>query len=401
MDYILFLTATGVLLFGVCFWAIRARELIETVIRVPRIDPETASLPLENPPLISVIVPAHNEEAVITECLESVLNQDYPRFELIVVDDRSEDCTLPLTEKVLGGRDNCKIVRVRELPPGWTGKCHALDTAVRNAKGAWLAFLDADSRLHPAALRRCYEVASLRRVNMITLSPTFILKTFWEKALQPTFASMACILHPLGKVNDPSSPVATANGMFFLISRYAYDRIGGHREVRGLAVEDIGIGKRVKAGSLGLLFANGRRLLETRMYSNFREIMNGWTRILGASMNYDLSTAARSMAANVIVSLPVFLCSLYFYIPGAWELWPSTWFVLPSLFTVLCSGVSYFTWRQMGARGGYSLLIPIGNLGAIGVFAIIMKKVLCQDTLEWRGTSYETCRYRPTSLDPL
>ena len=105
------------------------------------------------------------------------------------------------------------------------------------------------------------------RVNMITLSPKFVLKSLWEKALQPTFISMSCILFPLPQINDPSSPVASANGMFFLISRYAYDKIGGHRDVKGLAVEDIGIGKRVKASGLGLLFAKGRHVMQTRMYT--------------------------------------------------------------------------------------------------------------------------------------
>ena len=401
MEYVLFLTATGILLFSVSFWVIRARELIDALLRVPRIDPEGASATLEDPPLISVIVPAHNEQAVISHCLASVLSQDYPRLELIFVDDRSQDLTVHVAEEVLRDRDNCKMVGVSNLPPGWTGKCHALDIGVRHAKGAWLAFLDADSRLHPAAVRRCYEEASLRGINMVTLSPKFVLKTFWEKALQPTLASMACILHPLGKVNDPASPVATANGMFFLISRHAYDRIGGHRAVKGLAVEDIGIGKRVKAESLGLLFANGRRLLQTRMYSNLRGIIAGWTRILGGSMNYDLGIATRSMLANVLVSLPAFLCCLYFYLPLARELWPGSWFVLPGLFAALSSVVSYFTWRLMGVSGLYSAMIPLGNLGAIAVYAMIVKKILYQDALEWRGTSYETCRYRPTTLEPV
>jgi chlorobactene glucosyltransferase len=399
-DNIAFLTATGVLLFSVYFWVIRARELIETLRRVPLIQPETVRFPLEDLPLISVIVPAHNEQAVISECLTSVLNQDYPRLEVILVDDRSEDLTLQVAREVLAGRENCRIVRIRDLPPGWTGKCHALDTAVRHAKGRWFAFLDADSKLHSAALRRCYEEAVLRRVNMITLSPKFILRTFWEKALQPSLASMACILRPLGKINDAASPVATANGMFFLISRHAYTAIGGHREVRGLAVEDIGIGIRVKAQSLGLLFANGRLLLETRMYSNFRDIIKGWTRILSGSMNYDWVMAFRSMAANLLVSLPAFLCSLYFYIPLARELWPETWFILPGLFAVLSLAVTGITWRQMGVSGAYTALIPLGNLSAIAVFATILKKILFRDALEWRGTSYKSCRYRPTGLEP-
>ena len=159
---------------------------------------------------------------------------------------------------------------------------------MQQASGEWLAFLDADSVLDRSALRECYREAFHQKVGMLTLTPKFVLKTFWEKALQPAFIAMSCILFPLGLTNDRSSKVASANGMFYLIKRYVYDRIGGHREVKGLAVEDIGIGKRVKAAGLGLLFANGRSIMRTRMYSDFNETVCGWIRILSASMNYEL-----------------------------------------------------------------------------------------------------------------
>jgi len=189
------------------------------------------------------------------------LEQDYPSYELILVDDRSEDLTASIAAELAKDIANFKVITVQKLSEGWTGKCHALDAGVRHASGEWLAFLDSDSSLDKSALRQCYQAAVKHKVNMVTLSPKFILKTFWEKALQPAFVVASSVLFPLPKVNDPASPVASANGMFFLISRYAYDKIGGHHEVKGLAVEDIGIGKRVKAAGLGLLFANGRYLL--------------------------------------------------------------------------------------------------------------------------------------------
>jgi cellulose synthase/poly-beta-1,6-N-acetylglucosamine synthase-like glycosyltransferase len=170
-----------------------------------------------------------------------------------------------MAESVCKGHSNARVISVNELPEGWTGKCRALDAGVKLASGEWLAFLDADSTLHRSALTHCYHTAVDRGVNMITLSPKFVLKTFWEKALQPTFAAMSCILFPLGKINDPSCDVASANGMFYIISRHAYEEIGGHHDVKDLAVEDIGIGKRVKASGLGLVFANGRGVLQTRM----------------------------------------------------------------------------------------------------------------------------------------
>ena len=94
-----------------------------------------------------MIVPAHNEQATIEKCLLSVLEQDYPSYELILVDDRSEDLTASIASDLARGRSNFKIITVRKLAQGWTGKCHALNAGVRHASGDWLAFLDADSSL--------------------------------------------------------------------------------------------------------------------------------------------------------------------------------------------------------------------------------------------------------------
>ncbi len=384
------------------FWTIRARDLVETARGgVPTLGPQRMVALPEDAPLISVIVPAHNEEAGIKECLQSVLEQDYPRLELILVDDRSTDNTLAVAEQLAASKGQFKIVKVTDLPSGWTGKCHALHEGVRHASGEWLAFLDADSTLHETAIRQSFYEALKAKVSMITLSPQFVMKTFWEKALQPTFASMSCILFPLARINDPSSPIASANGMFYLINREAYDQINGHRDVKNLAVEDIGIGMRVKASGLGLLFANGRNLLHTRMYTNFTEIINGWTRILSASMNYKMPTVLKYLGVHVLMSTPVSLLALYFFIPAAQQLWPAAWFVLPAIVVLGSSAVSALFCSQIGASRRLAILFILGNLMLIWVFAVIVKKILMKDALQWRGTTYHTSTYQPTGLNPV
>lgn len=345
-------------------------------------------------------MPAHNEQATIEKCLRSVLDQDYPFYEVILVDDRSKDLTVSIAAEVGRDKANFKIITVRKLSEGWTGKCHALDAGVRCASGEWLAFLDADSSLHRTALRQCYHAALKHNVNMVTLSPKFILKTFWEKALQPAFAVASSILFPLPEINDPTSPVASANGMFYLISRYAYDKIDGHRDVKGLAVEDIGIGKRVKAAGLGLLFANGRYLLRTHMYSGFRETIDGWTRILSASMNYRVATVVQNLGIHVLMSPFAAILSLYMFVPAAQRLFPTTWFVLPLILAMELLIVPPWFCSKLGIAKKYSVLMCVGNLFLIWTFAVMIKKILMKDALQWRGTTYEAHRYQPTALDP-
>ncbi|MEW6111908.1 MAG: glycosyltransferase [Thermodesulfobacteriota bacterium] len=401
MNDIALLVASAVLMWSVVFWALRIRDAVQNYCRVPVMDPaETVTLP-DSAPLISVIVPAHNEQGLIRECLESVLAQDYPCFELILVDDRSVDRTAAIARALSKGWDKFKIISLKERREGWTGKCNALDVGVRHAKGSWLAFLDADSRLHPSALRQCYRAAVASSASMVTLSPRFVLKGFWEKALQPVFAGMSCILYPLYKVNDPTSPVASANGMFYLIHRGAYDKIGGHQDVRDLAVEDIGIGKRVKAAGLGLLFANGRDVLQTRMYTGLSDILMGWTRILSASMNYEVGTVLKHLAAHFLISLPVVALALCVYVPLAWKAWPHTWFILPVVQLLEVAVVSHLYYLQVGVPRKYAGLLFIGNFMLVCVLALIVKKVLCRDALQWRGTTYRANRYMPRNLDPI
>ena len=377
----------------------RIREILRARSEVPviRARPCTA---VESPPLISVIVPAHNEEQGIVACLTSVLEQDYPNFELILVDDRSEDRTAESAKAILTGRDNCEVITITDLPSGWTGKCHALHAAVPRSGGEWLAFLDADSTLHPSALSRCHSEALIRNIGMVTLTPEPVLRTFWEKVLQPVFMGLSGIIYPLAEVNDPTSPVASANGMFYLIRRSVYHAVGGHASVRGLAVEDIGIGKRVKAQGLGLLFANGREVLRTRMYTNFMEIVRGWTRIHSASMNYQLGTAVGHLISHFLISLPVFMLALNLYMPMARELFPSIWPILPLMSAAEAVFATTMFYRILGIPVAYSVLASLGNIVLVGVLGVIIKKIILNEAVQWRGTTYPLSRYRPTSLEP-
>jgi chlorobactene glucosyltransferase len=394
-----FLAATAILFFYAGFWLLRLADLVRTLMALPEIPLGRSALPDGNLPLISVVVPAHNEEAVIAGCLESVLRQDYPYFELIIVDDRSQDRTSPIARSLGDGNDAVKVISVNDLPEGWTGKCHALSIGVRYARGEWLAFLDADSRIHPCTLRECYWEALRNKVSMVTLTPGLVLKGFWEKALQPVFFGMYGTVYPLGSVNDPKSKVASANGMFYLISRRAYDLIGGHHCVKGLAVEDIGIGKRVKAAGLGLLFVNGRKLLQTRMYTTLGEIVEGWARILAASMNYRLPTVVRHLITHSIISLPIMAAAYWCYAAGAPAFWP--WALLPLVGVMEVSLASFLFYPLLGVPRRYSVLAILGDMTLVAVLGLILKRILHRDALSWRGTTYPFSRHQPAPLEPL
>jgi chlorobactene glucosyltransferase len=233
-----------------------------------------------DPPLVSAIVPAKDEEKTLDECLASVLSQGYPNLEVLVVDDRSTDRTAEIAESAAARDPRVRPVSIEELPAGWTGKTHALHVASELARGEWFWFLDADTRHHPDSLSIVMEYARSNRAEMASLLPEMRCETFWEGAVQPLAGIVLMRSFPLFRVNRDDSPMAFANGQYILIRRSAYEAAGGHAAVRDRFVEDIYMAKRVKGLGLPIRVAIAPEISSTRMYTSLGQLVRGWSRIL-------------------------------------------------------------------------------------------------------------------------
>src|SRR5574339_743701 len=237
--------------------------------------------PPSDPPLISICVPARNEARNIRACIESILAQDYPNVEVIVVDDRSTDLTPEILRQLSLHEDRLKIVHGSDLPTGWAGKPHALyqaSTAARRAPEAWLCFVDSDTFLSPAALSSCYTKAVETGADMFTIMTFQILGSFWERVVMPIVMTALSVGFSPRKVNDPNRKDAIANGQFILIKHSVYDAIGGHERVKDRIVEDKAIAEQVKWSGFRLIAANGYAIARTRMYTSLQEMWEGWTK---------------------------------------------------------------------------------------------------------------------------
>jgi glycosyltransferase involved in cell wall biosynthesis len=231
-------------------------------------------------PLITAIIPARNEEATLAGCLASVRAQSYPNLEILVVDDRSTDATASIAREVAAEDDRVRVLAIDDLPPGWTGKNHALHVAAAEARGDWLWFLDADTLHHPDSLSIAFRYGRDEGASMVSLVPEMRCETFWEKAVQPLEGIVLMRSFPPFVVNDDRSRLAFANGQYILIGRQAYDAAGGHEAVRDRFVEDIYMAKRVKGLGHRLRVAIGTEISSTRMYTSLGQIVRGWSRIL-------------------------------------------------------------------------------------------------------------------------
>jgi glycosyltransferase involved in cell wall biosynthesis len=227
-------------------------------------------------PTVSVIVPARNEEACLADCLHSLATQSGVAFEIIVVDDHSTDRTREIATSFPGVR----VIEAGPLPNGWTGKNNAVTTGARQASGEWLLFTDADTVHLPGSLAGALKEAQDNGAELLSYSPEQIAVTFWEMAILPVvFAELARQYSP-SKASDPASPIAAANGQYILIRRETYDAVGGHAAIAGNILEDVALARNVKSSGRKIRFRYGANAVRTRMYRNYRQLRDGWTKNL-------------------------------------------------------------------------------------------------------------------------
>ena len=227
-------------------------------------------------PRVSVIVPARNEERAITVAVGSQLAQDYPDFEVLVVNDRSTDRTGTILEALARENPRLRIISGADPGPGWLGKPHALWLGAREASGEILLFADADVRYHPRCLREAVAFLESRRVDFLALLPRMEAEGFWENVLMPyiigAFFAGPGILANL----DRPRWVAAGGGAGNMIRRDAYEAIGGHEALKASVVDDVALALRAKRSGFRVRAVRAEDRVAVRMYRGFREVWDGF-----------------------------------------------------------------------------------------------------------------------------
>jgi glycosyltransferase involved in cell wall biosynthesis len=231
-----------------------------------------------NHPVVSIIVPARNEEACLGVCLESLVAQTGIACEIIVVDDDSIDRTAQIARSF----SEVQLIEAGLLPDGWTGKNNAMFAGAKAAhtKAKWLLFTDADTVHQPGSLARAVAEAEQHGATLLSYSPQQEVHGFWEKAVMPVIFAELATTYPPQAVNDPASPIAAANGQYLMIAREAYDAVGGHAAVAGDLLEDVALARLVKRSGRKLFFRYAGDAVRTRMYRSFAQLREGWTKNL-------------------------------------------------------------------------------------------------------------------------
>jgi chlorobactene glucosyltransferase len=251
--------------------------------------PPPTPRPQSPPPLVSILVPARNEAANIEACVRSLLAQDVPAFELLVLDDQSEDGTGAILARLAAEDGRLRVLSGGPLLPGWLGKANACRQLAEAARGDWLLFTDADTVHQPPALRRALALAAGRDVGLLSMFPRQITGTWGERLIIPLMHLAVYGLLPLPAMHRLRSPAfAAANGQYMLFRRAAYDAAGGHAAVRAQVLEDVALARAVKRAGHRIELADGGDLVRTRMYRGAAEVWAGFSKNFFAFFNYSL-----------------------------------------------------------------------------------------------------------------
>jgi chlorobactene glucosyltransferase len=238
-------------------------------------------------PFISILVAVRNEEINVRSCLTSLLNQDYPDYEVIVLDDNSEDNTADILLSLKQEFPALKIFHGKSLAEGWTGKTYACTQLAEEAGGEWLLFTDADTVHTKNSLRKAISIALNRNADLLSVFPGTTMASFAEKLIMPMLFFVSFVLLPYYFVDKKGfAKFAMAFGPFMLFKKSAYKKIGGHASVKGSVLEDVHLARKIKECGLSLVVADGQSLCSVRMYRNFKEIWEGFSKNIFAGFNY-------------------------------------------------------------------------------------------------------------------
>jgi cellulose synthase/poly-beta-1,6-N-acetylglucosamine synthase-like glycosyltransferase len=347
-------------------------------------------------PRISVIIAAKDEEDNIERAVRSMLKQDYPNFELIVVNDRSEDRTAEILEDIqtetADGR--LQIVHVTDLEEGWFGKNNAMREGMARASGEWLCFSDADCHQESdRAISVAMQHALETETDFLSVLPRLETQSLWEQIVQPVCGGiMVFWFHPR-RVNNPDHRAAYANGAFMLMTRNCYDTIGGHHEVRTEVNEDIHMARLAKERGQRLRVAQNEDLYTVRMYSNFGQIWRGWSRIFygcfGTFRRLAISLTTLTLTntfpyASLLIGMVVLLSTGLSSAGSAW-----TWVTVAALAAVVMQQtviVRYY--RLSKANPWWAPTFIVGALLVSGMLINAMTKLGGKTSTTWRGTTY-------------
>ena len=359
-----------------------------TVLRPGRAEDTPAALPQ-----VSVILAARNEEAALPATLDSLLELDYPGYEVILVDDDSTDRTGTIADEYAQrtALERLKVIHNRERPAGWTGKVYALHLAACAAQGEWLLATDADVVHHPQTLRRSVSLALRRGVDLLSLAPHIESASFWERVVLPFFSFGIASRYPLFLVNNPRCRRALAVGGFILMRRRELESLGGYAQINSTVIDDLRLAELFKWNGRRIYLAATRSLLRTRMYENCREVWEGLCRTAFEGMGFSVVKVLAILALILVADILPWAAALTLALRDFWaghSLMADSTLLLASS-ACLTSALVYLPFLiVLRVSPRYVFTIPLAAAFCAGVAVDSMLASIFRSGVRWKGRHY-------------
>jgi glycosyltransferase involved in cell wall biosynthesis len=369
---------------GICLALVWLSRVIDASLGMPGLPdiskPEWDRAPDYAKNRVAMIVPARNEEGAVEQALRRLIALDHENYQVIAVDDRSTDRTGEIMDAVASEAPNkLKVIHIRQLPPGWMGKTHAMWTAASQTDSDWLLFTDADVMFRPDTLRRAIAYAEAENADHLVLFPKMIMKRFTEKMMIAFFQLLFVFGHRPWKVADPNAKDHMGVGAFNLVRRSAYESVGTYERLRMEVVDDMKLGKVIKNAGFRQRVVFGDDLIAIRWARGARGVINNLTKNFFAVMSFQTWRSLGSCLGMAILNLLPFVGVL---IAPGWERAPYA-IALASMFC-LYSGI----WRQGEIHPWYFFLHPVSSTLFIYIMLRSTFVTLWNNGVEWRGTRY-------------
>ncbi len=344
--------------------------------------------PNSDGPAVTVIIPARNEARNIEACVTSILATGYRRLEVIVVDDQSTDDTAARVSRLItlpGNGDRLRLVSGARKPDGWFGKQWALVQgfrAVKPGRGDLLIFADADTRHSAELIPRAVAVLAKEKVDLVTVLPRQAMESFWERVIQPhVFFALGLGVGDFRRVNRTRKYwKGIANGQFILTPRKTYEAVGTHEAVKDTVADDLALAQAYIKSDRDIFLVHAFPYMTTRMYTNLREIFEGWSK--------NLASGAPQMMPPIRLVRAAF----------PWVMWvPSLVWLVPPVVLAITGALPWLVvillslaiWGFIAANEKvpvwYALLYP---LGAGVMIAIMLRSAVRGRHIEWKGRVY-------------
>jgi glycosyltransferase involved in cell wall biosynthesis len=406
LDWTLLYWISGLLL--ALIWLVPALQLALHFSEVADLTQPEWNPPPDSPlPSLIIVVPARNEEAEIEAALRSLLQLNYPRYQIVAVNDRSTDQTGAIMDRLAAETASVgklRVIHVHDLPAGWLGKVHAMwlgsqgnakqkDAAqgkasqenvtkgnvAQQTSSDWLLFTDADCVFHPDTLRRAIHYATKTTTDHLVLFPTAHMKTLGERMMISFPQVMSSFAMRPWKVRDPKARDHIGVGAFNLIRRSAYDAIGTYEKLRLEVVDDIKLGESIKSAGLRQDVVFGPDLVSLRWAVGAAGVVANLEKNLFAFLHFRISLVLAVCAVTFFLCVSPFLGLLL--APG--------WARAPFAVAVAMIALAYIlTGRYMASSPWLFLTCPVAAL--VFNFATLQSAFLAlrDGAITWRGTKY-------------